>query len=139
MYCEKKTKHTHTQTVARAWSLRPLCEEVPLLPKLRGYFAEFLRERCLTPLGILYLPTYVDFGYKYPFVEGCFPRSMAWITSALQRCNVSYSNFGLRHTHTHVAHTHTRGTHAHTHTHTRGTHTHTTHAHMHAHMHAHTW
>ncbi|KAL8465116.1 hypothetical protein ACS0TY_034569 [Phlomoides rotata] len=29
----------------------PLCEEAPLLPKLRGYFAEFLRESCLAPLG----------------------------------------------------------------------------------------
>nr|KJB73973.1 hypothetical protein B456_011G264900 [Gossypium raimondii] len=28
----------------------PLCEEAPLLPKLRGYFAKFLRESCLTPL-----------------------------------------------------------------------------------------
>ncbi|KAG6516207.1 hypothetical protein ZIOFF_026657 [Zingiber officinale] len=48
----------------------PLCEEAPLLPKLRGYFAEFLRESCLAPLGILYLPTSVGFGYRYPFVEG---------------------------------------------------------------------
>ncbi|KAL8228516.1 hypothetical protein R6Q57_016100 [Mikania cordata] len=46
------------------------CEEAPLLPKLRGYFAEFLRESCLAPLGILYLPTCVGFGYRYPFVEG---------------------------------------------------------------------
>ncbi|KAK1304123.1 hypothetical protein QJS10_CPB11g00884 [Acorus calamus] len=42
----------------------PLCEEAPLLPKLRGYFAEFLRESCLAPLGILYLPTCVGFGYR---------------------------------------------------------------------------
>ncbi|PWA74212.1 hypothetical protein CTI12_AA254690 [Artemisia annua] len=48
----------------------PLCEEAPLLPKLRGYFAEFLTESCLAPLGILYLPTCVGFGYMYPFVEG---------------------------------------------------------------------
>ncbi|CAA3007658.1 glyoxylate hydroxypyruvate reductase HPR3-like [Olea europaea subsp. europaea] len=39
----------------------PFCEEAPLLLKLRGYFAEILRESCLMPLGILYLPTYVDF------------------------------------------------------------------------------
>ena len=44
-------------------------KEAPLLPKLRGYFAEFLRESCLAPLGILYLPTCVGFGYRYPFVE----------------------------------------------------------------------
>jgi len=29
----------------------------PLLPKLRGYFAEFLREGYLARLGILYQPT----------------------------------------------------------------------------------
>ncbi|KAK7325959.1 hypothetical protein VNO80_33594 [Phaseolus coccineus] len=33
----------------------PLCEEAPLLPKLRGYFAEFLRESCLAPLDSLSL------------------------------------------------------------------------------------
>jgi hypothetical protein len=33
--------------------------KVPLLPKLRGYFAEFLRESYLAPLSILYLPTCV--------------------------------------------------------------------------------
>ena len=44
--------------------------EAPLLPKLRGYFFEFIREICLAPLGILYLPTCVDFGYRYLFVEG---------------------------------------------------------------------
>ncbi|KAL2902004.1 Uncharacterized protein RDABS01_027086 [Bienertia sinuspersici] len=48
----------------------PLCEGAPLLPKLRGYFVEFLRESCLAPLGILYLPTCVGFEYRYPFVEG---------------------------------------------------------------------
>ena len=36
--------------------------KVPLLPKLRGYFAEFLRESYLAPLSILYLPTCVGFG-----------------------------------------------------------------------------
>ncbi|KAJ3668789.1 hypothetical protein LUZ61_022813 [Rhynchospora tenuis] len=48
---------------------QPPYMEAPLLPKLRGYFAEFLRESCLAPLGILYLPTCVGFGYRYPFVE----------------------------------------------------------------------
>ncbi|KAL4378393.1 hypothetical protein GQ457_02G018010 [Hibiscus cannabinus] len=48
----------------------PLCEEAPLLPKLRDYFVKFLRESCLVPLGILYLPTCVGFEYRYPFVEG---------------------------------------------------------------------
>jgi hypothetical protein len=38
---------------------------VPLLPKLRGYFAEFLRESYLAPLGILYPPTCVGFRYRH--------------------------------------------------------------------------
>lgn len=37
----------------------PLSEEAPLLPKLLGYIAEFLRESCFTPLYILNLPTYI--------------------------------------------------------------------------------
>ena len=40
-------------------------KKVPLLPKLRGYFAEFLRESYLAPLSILYLPTCVGLGYRY--------------------------------------------------------------------------
>ncbi|RYR08404.1 hypothetical protein HN51_070312 [Arachis hypogaea] len=47
----------------------PLCEGAPLLPKLQGYFAEFLRESCLAPLGILYLPTGVDFGYRFQLLK----------------------------------------------------------------------
>ena len=61
----------------------PFCEKTPFLLKLRGYFVEFFRESCLASLGILYLPTCVDFRYRYPFVEA-FPRSMAWITLASQ-------------------------------------------------------
>ena len=37
----------------------------PLLPKLRGNFAEFLRESYLAPLGILYHPTCVGFEYGF--------------------------------------------------------------------------
>ncbi len=40
----------------------------PLLPKLRGQFAEFLRESCLAHLGILYLTTCVGFGYEHPLI-----------------------------------------------------------------------
>src|ERR1700729_884765 len=35
----------------------------PLLPKLRGYFAEFLQHRSLKRLGILYQSTSVGLGY----------------------------------------------------------------------------
>jgi hypothetical protein len=38
-------------------------EQGPLLPKLRGYFAEFLQHRSLKRLGILYQSTSVGFGY----------------------------------------------------------------------------
>ena len=41
--------------VAQAWG--------PLLPKLRGYFAEFLQRSSLKRLGILYHPTCVGLGY----------------------------------------------------------------------------
>ena len=37
--------------------------EVPLLPKLRGHFAEFLNHSFLVRLGILYLTTCVGLGY----------------------------------------------------------------------------
>ena len=40
-------------------------KKVPLLPKLRGYFAEFLRESYLAPLSIFYLPTCVGLEYRY--------------------------------------------------------------------------
>ena len=39
---------------------------VPLLPKLRGYFAEFLSEGCLVRLGIFYPPTSVGLRYGHP-------------------------------------------------------------------------
>jgi hypothetical protein len=35
----------------------------PLIPKLRGQFAEFLQHSSLKRLGILYLTTCVGFGY----------------------------------------------------------------------------
>ena len=38
-------------------------EEGPLLPKLRGYFAEFLREVSLARLGLLDPPTCVGLRY----------------------------------------------------------------------------
>ncbi len=37
--------------------------QVPLIPKLRGYFAEFLHHDSLERLGILYLSTCVGLGY----------------------------------------------------------------------------
>ena len=39
-----------------------LISKALLLPKLRSYFAEFLRESYLAPLSILYLPTCVGYG-----------------------------------------------------------------------------
>ena len=39
---------------------------VPLLPKLRGYFAEFLNHSSPEHLGILYLTTCVGLGYGPP-------------------------------------------------------------------------
>ena len=39
--------------------------EAPLLPKLRGQFAEFLNQSSPDRLGILYLPTCVGLGYGH--------------------------------------------------------------------------
>jgi len=39
-----------------------LLNKVLLLPKLRSYFTEFLKESYLAPLSILYLPTCVGYG-----------------------------------------------------------------------------
>ena len=50
--------------------------EVPLLPKLRGHFAEFLRESYLAPLSILYLPTCVGSGYRYIKIFGAFAKAV---------------------------------------------------------------
>ena len=47
---------------------------VPLIPKLRGYFAEFLNEGSLDRLGILYLPTCVGFGTRIKLL----PRGFSW-------------------------------------------------------------
>ncbi len=49
-------------TVAWILLLQPYVNKALLLPKLRSYFAEFLRESYLAPLSILYLPTCVGYG-----------------------------------------------------------------------------
>ena len=46
----------------------------PLIPKLRGDFAEFLNEGYLDHLSILYLPTCVGFGTGTRFL----PRGFSW-------------------------------------------------------------
>ena len=46
----------------------------PLLPKLRGHFAEFLNEGYLDRLGILYPPTCVGFGTGTRHL----PRGFSW-------------------------------------------------------------
>ena len=39
----------------------------PFIPKLQGYFAEFLRESYLAPLSILYSSTCVGLQYRYNY------------------------------------------------------------------------
>ena len=46
-----------TATLSRSTSKSLHATRVPLLPKLRGDFAEFLSESCLALLSIFYLPT----------------------------------------------------------------------------------
>ena len=56
-------------------SARPLqATRAPLLPKLRGYFAEFLNESSLAALGMLYQPTCVGYAVRSP---ACSPRSFS--------------------------------------------------------------
>jgi len=52
---------------------------VPLLPKLRGDFAEFLSESCLAHLGILYQPTCGGLRYGYPIISIAKIFSAVWI------------------------------------------------------------
>ncbi len=62
----------------------------PLLPKLRGYLAEFLNQSYLDRLGILYLTTCVGlwYGRHYNSLEA-FLGSMASVTSPVARTCVS--------------------------------------------------
>ena len=46
-----------------AFEVNSNTHQVPLIPKLRGYFAEFLHHDSLDRLGILYLSTCVGLGY----------------------------------------------------------------------------
>ena len=46
-----------------AFEVNSNTHQVPLIPKLRGYFAEFLHHDYLDRLGILYLSTSVGLGY----------------------------------------------------------------------------
>jgi hypothetical protein len=53
----------------------------PLLPKLRGQFAEFLNQNLLDRLGMLYLTTCVGLGYGHPQHSlDAFLGSMASVT-----------------------------------------------------------
>ena len=49
---------------------------VPLLPKLRGYCAEFLREVSLARLGIFYPPTCVGLRYGHLSIPASFSRQL---------------------------------------------------------------
>ena len=46
-----------------------LCEEAPILLKLRDYFVEFFRKSCLMPLSIIYLSTCVGFRSGYRILQ----------------------------------------------------------------------
>ena len=65
--------------------------EVPLLPKLRGQFAEFLQHRSLKRLGMLYLPTCVGLGYGLTL--GLFPGTPSLPTTLHE----ALTAYGIRH------------------------------------------
>ena len=55
-----------TATSFRSRSKSFHVREAPLLPKLRGYFAEFLRESSLTPLSVITLAYLCRFAVRSP-------------------------------------------------------------------------
>ena len=80
----------------------------PLLPKLRGHFAEFLNKGSSARLGILYLPTCVGFGtgalvidsdFSWQFEIGYFSTHVfdTYHTLLLISCGFAYTiSFVLR-------------------------------------------
>jgi hypothetical protein len=60
-------------------------ERGPLLPKLRGQFAEFLQRRSLKRLGILCQSTCVGLGYGLKL--GCFLERPGCIDNPISRYN----------------------------------------------------
>ena len=65
--------------------------EVPLLPKLRGQFAEFLQHRSLKRLGMLYLPTCVGLGY------GLNVGAISWDNFAAHTIRLACTTYVIRH------------------------------------------
>ncbi len=63
---------TAAPSASRRKALQPT--GAPLIPKLRGNFAEFLNEGYLDHLSILYLPTCVGFGTG----TRVLPRGFSW-------------------------------------------------------------
>ena len=59
-----------TATLSRSTSKSLHATRVPLLPKLRGDFAEFLSESCLAHLSIFYQPTCGGLRYGYLIISG---------------------------------------------------------------------
>ena len=65
--------------------------QVPLIPKLRGYFAEFLHHDYLDRLGILYQSTCVGLGYgRYmPLAHEAFLGSIGSLNPT-QKCQTHH-------------------------------------------------
>lgn len=73
---------THTRSPPQ----RQFTLKVPLLPKLRGHFAEFLNHDSLDRLSILYLITCVGYGYgQQTTSRRCFSRQHRITKSPHQR------------------------------------------------------
>ena len=71
----------------------------PLLPKLRGYFAEFLDQVSLLRLGILYPPTCVGLRYGLLLVVLAFLGSLSCNTvrhKASPQNSITWLQFGKR-------------------------------------------
>ena len=67
-----------THFTAASWDILLCHLEAPLLPKLRGYFAEFLHKVSLARLGIFIPPTCVGLRYGHLSIPISFSRHGLW-------------------------------------------------------------
>ena len=68
-------------------------KKLPLLPKLRGYFAEFLQQSYLKRLSLFNLSTCVGLKYGlFVFIKKLFPEKFSKLLNTL-RINVNFCHF----------------------------------------------
>ena len=78
---------------AKSFGSKSVHQQWPLIPKLRGHFAEFLNHGYLDRLSILYLTTCVGLGYK---AVKSLARGFSWQHGIIHLC-LDRLRIGLRH------------------------------------------